>query len=97
MGLHPGSPRLHPGPKAATFLFSTFVEPVNVTALKVENLVPNLHIFFFKKYLMYLFMRDRERERDRQREKQVPFREPDVGLDPGSPGSGPGPRAALNR
>ena len=36
-------------------------------------------------------MRDtvRERERDRQREKQAPCREPDVGLDPRSPGSGP--------
>ena len=34
-------------------------------------------------------MRDRERKRgtDRQREKQAPCREPDVGLDPGSPGS----------
>ena len=34
-------------------------------------------------------MRERERERQghRQREKQAPCREPDVGLDPGSPGS----------
>ena len=34
-------------------------------------------------------MRDteRERQRHRQREKQAPCREPDVGLDPGSPGS----------
>ena len=32
----------------------------------------------------YLFMRDTERERQRhgQREKQVPYREPNVGLDP---------------
>ena len=43
-------------------------------------------------------MRDRERERERergrqrhrQREKQAPCREPDVGLDPGTPGSHPG-------
>ena len=47
-------------------------------------------------------MRDRERERERewqrhrQREKQAPCREPDVVLDPGSPGSCPGPKAALN-
>ena len=36
-------------------------------------------------------MRDtqRERQRHRQREKQAPCREPDVGLDPGSPGSRP--------
>ena len=37
--------------------------------------------------------RDRERERDKQREKQAPCREPDVGLNPGSSGSGPGPKA----
>ena len=34
---------------------------------------------------MYLFMRDAERER--QREKQVPCREPNMGLDPGISGS----------
>ena len=33
-------------------------------------------------------MRDtRERQRHRQGEKQPPCREPDVGLDPGTPGS----------
>ena len=34
-------------------------------------------------------MRDREKQRHRQREKQAPCREPDAGLDPRSPGSGP--------
>ena len=36
-------------------------------------------------------MRDTERERQthRQREKQAPSREPNVGLDPGNPGSCP--------
>ena len=39
-----------------------------------------------------------EKQRHRQREKQAPCREPDVGLDPGSPGSHPeGLKAALNR
>ena len=46
-------------------------------------------------------MRDTERETQRQshrqKEKQAPCREPDVGLDPESPGSGPGLKAALNR
>ena len=53
---------------------------------------------FFKDF-MYLFMRDRERERQRhrQREKLAPCREPDVGLNPWSPGSRPGMKAALNR
>ena len=32
-------------------------------------------------------------ERERQREKQAPRREPHAGLDPGSPGSGPGLKA----
>ena len=40
--------------------------------------------------------RDRERQRHRQREKQAPCREPDVGLDPWSPGSHPELQAALN-
>ena len=56
--------------------------------------------FFFFKDFIYLFMRDRERgrerQRHRQREKQAPCRKPDMGLDPRSPGSGPGPKAALN-
>ena len=45
--------------------------------------------------LFYLFMRDteRERQRHRQREKQAPCRELDVGLDPRTPESCPGPKA----
>ena len=40
-------------------------------------------------------MRDteRKRQRHRQREKQESHREPDVGLDPGTPESCPGPKA----
>ena len=55
-------------------------------------------LFFFKDFI-FLFIHDieRERQRYRQREKQAPCREPDVGLDPGSLGSGPGLKAALNR
>ena len=37
--------------------------------------------------------RERERERDRRREKQAPCKEPNVGLDPRTPGSRPGPKA----
>ena len=36
-------------------------------------------------------MRDTHTEREKQR--QAPCREPDVALDPGSPGSGPRPKA----
>ena len=38
-------------------------------------------------------MRDTERERHRQREKQVPCRDPDMGLDPRTSGSRPEPKA----
>ena len=38
----------------------------------------------------------RDREAETQREKLAPCREPDVGLDPGSLGSGPGPKVVLN-
>ena len=34
-----------------------------------------------------------ERQRHKQREKQAPCKEPDVGLDPRTPGSHPGPKA----
>ena len=37
--------------------------------------------------------RERERQRHRRREKQAPCWEPDVGLDPRTPGSHPGPKA----
>ena len=40
--------------------------------------------------------KERERQRHREREKQAPCREPDMGLDPGSPESHPGLQAALN-
>ena len=40
--------------------------------------------------------REKERQRERQREKQAPCREPNVGLDPGTLGPRPGPKAGLN-
>ena len=49
----------------------------------------NIYIF---KYFIYLFMRDREKEAETQG-KQAPCREPDVGLNPGTPGSHPEPKA----
>ena len=66
-----------------------------------SGLYPSFHLFgsvfscidFKKKVFkdfIYLLMRDTEREAEtQQREKQAPCRDPDVGLDPGSPGSGP--------
>ena len=40
--------------------------------------------------------RERERQRHRQRKKKAPCREPEVGLDSGSPGSRPGLKVAPN-
>ena len=42
---------------------------------------------------MFIHERHRERQRFRQQEKQAPFREPNVGLDPRTPGSCPEPEA----
>ena len=65
-----------------------------------------LFFFFFMETVKIYFRRDfsffmrdagRERQRHRQREKQAPCKEPDVGLDPGSPGSNPRLKASLNR
>ena len=54
----------------------------------------SFYLFIFKDFI-YLFMRDTEleRQRHRQREKQAPYREPDVGFDPGTPGSHPESKA----
>ena len=41
--------------------------------------------------------REGERQRHRQRERQAPCKEPDMGLDPGTPGSHSGLKAVLNR
>ena len=56
--------------------------------------------FFLRFYLFIINLnakRHRERQRHRQREKQALFREPDMGLDPGTPGSRSGLKVALNR
>ena len=50
----------------------------------------------FLKNVLFIH-RDREKQTHRQREKRASFREPDVGFNPGTPGSGPGLQAALNR
>ena len=54
---------------------------------------------FFKRFYLFIHERHRERgggQRHRQREKQAPHRKPDMGLDPGSPGSHPGLKMVLN-
>ena len=75
------------------FFYSWFI----LIRINTLHFVTSLLPFFFFFLNFYLFMivsqRERERQRHRQREKQAPCREPDVGFDPGSPGSHPGPKA----
>ena len=52
-----------------------------------------LFLFFFLRFILFIHDRERERQRHRRREKQAPRWEPDVGLDPRTPGSCPGPKA----
>ena len=62
-----------------------------------SNLV--ISVFFFLRFYLFIYSREthRDRQRHRQREKQALCREPDAELDPRSPGSRPGLKAALNR
>ena len=46
-------------------------------------------IIFLKRFYLFIHERHRERQRHRQREKQALCGEPDVGLDPRTPGSCP--------
>ena len=50
--------------------------------------------FFLLKKILFIYSGEthRERQRHRQREKQAPCGEPDVGLDPRTPGPGPEPK-----
>ena len=56
---------------------------------------------FLKNFYLFMIVTEREREREREREAETQaegeagsmHREPDVGFDPGSPGSRPGPKA----
>ena len=88
------------------FLYEPAVRPhANHSTLWESDFFPvllryNWYVTWYYYFLKILFVYSRERERGRntrQREKQAPCREPDVGLDPGSPGSHPRPQAALNR
>ena len=50
-------------------------------------------LFFFLGFYLFFYKRHRKRQRHKQREKQAPCREPDVGLDPKTPGLYPEPKA----
>ena len=52
--------------------------------------------FFFLRFYLFTHERHRERQRHGQKDKQAPCREPNVGLDPRTPGSEPEPRADVH-
>ena len=56
--------------------------------------ISGAEFFFFKILFIHERHTQRDRQRHRQREKQAPRRDPDVGLDPRTPGSHPGPKAS---
>ena len=49
--------------------------------------------FFIKFLFIHEKRREREAETQAERDKQAPYGEPDVALDPKTPGSHPGPKA----
>ena len=71
----------------------------DVPRSRVARSYGNIIFNFFLRF--YLFIHDRERDRQREREAETQaegeagsmHREPDVGHDPRSPGSRPGPKA----
>ena len=65
--------------------------------LNIKMLILWFRKFIFFKDFIFLFMRVyTQREAETQAERDAPCRKPDAGLDPGSPGSFPGLKAALN-
>ena len=65
------------------------LERINHSYLNIDSTFLALSLFFKR---FYLSTYERGGHRKRQREKQAPCGEPDVGLDPGTPGSHPEPR-----
>ena len=102
----PGSPGSWPGPKAgAKPLHHPGIPKLRplkrvLGYKKFPQLLWEVLVYLFFFFLrFYLFMRDTERERGRDTGRgrsRLHAGEPDVGLDPGTPGSYPGPKVVLN-
>ena len=82
-------------PSQATGSFASSLYHLNLLHQELHYNRKSLSLFLKK--ILFIPERHKERERQRQRERQAPCREPNVGLDLGSPGSGPGLKAVLNR
>ena len=76
------------------FEFSSCQQKIPFRNMRIRHIRTFTPPLFFKDSI-YLFMRHthKQRQRHRQRKKQAPCREPDVGLDPRTPGSHPEPKA----
>ena len=73
-------------------LISLFASGLHMSRFLITNRGDVYSIFL--KILFYSQETQRKRQGHKQREeKQAPYREPDVGLDPGTPGSRPEPKA----
>ena len=93
-----GRSRLHAGSLHGTRSWITRIRPWAQGGAKPLSCwgcpaLYNFLFFFFKIYFIFIYDRHRERQRHRRREKQAPCREPDAGLDPGTPGPRRGPKA----
>ena len=73
------------------FLIPEYLISINTDKGKAGQIIFATRRIFFK----ILFIYSWETERERQRKKQAPHREPDVGLDPRTPGSCPEPKADI--
>ena len=74
-----------------TFCFAFKTKPLWISSITKQTL---FFILFFKDCI-YSWETEGGGQRHRQREKHAPCKEPDMGLDPRSPGSGPGLKAVL--
>ena len=74
-----------PFPKVTTILNSVFKSHGHFFFLKI--------LFIHERHREREREKEQERERERQRHRQAPSREPDVGLNPMTPGSCPWPKA----
>ena len=80
------------------FFYNVFIlQPFSVQFWHFIYVCMYVFIYLFLKILfIYSWETMRERQRHRQREKQAPCKEPNVGLDPGTPGSHLSWRQTLN-
>ena len=87
VGFDPGSPGSHPGPKAGA-------KPLRHPGIPDSVFILFIYLFFNFYLFMIVTQRERKREAETQAEGEAgSMHWEDMGFDPGSPGSRPGPKA----